>query len=355
MGLDAAEHPPALVAMNKLSRSSWLKEALTEQLPDQQQSWWWIGAFVTLALVAGLLLSLDFSGFSVLLADLSVPLLLIALAFLFGEATLTAIRIRMFAPTRPTLGAATSANAWYVILVLALPARMGDVAAVVVFERFLNLSRGASAISIVAQRLFDVISIAVIFLIVSIVAIDVVADGNIDANVLPIAFGLVVLITLVVANLGIVLTITSRILLGQHRPRKGLRKLLLRLSLQARLWHRQFMNPTRALAAFLISLAKWGTTMAGIAFTLMALNVPIETLQIWAASAVYNLMAIIPLHSIGGVGMGEVGLSGVLVSLGLSAGAAVGIALFVRVTLILFTVSYFAIVIAIRRLQTGHG
>ena len=328
---------------------------LTQRLPAGRHRLWWAGACITLVLVGILLFSLDFGVFSAQLESLSWLWLLIALAFLFLEATLTAVRIRLFAPTRPTLGAASEANAWYVILVLSLPARLGDVAAIVVFERYLGLKKGAALASIVAQRLFDVLSIALIFLLVGLAMVD---DLGVEADARPLAIAAVLVVLMAVIYLRPLLTLAARLFHGDRRPVGRVRRMLLKLILQARSWHHQFMNTPRALLALFVSLSKWVATMAGIAGVLMALHTDISTLQIWVASAVYNFTAIVPLHSIGGFGMGEVGLSAVLIGLGLTAGTAVGIALFLRLTLILFTVAYFLLVMAGRRLSravVAHG
>ena len=323
---------------------------LISRLPKGNHTWWWwLGSVITLMLLIALLLRLDFSEFGALFRQLYLPYLLTALLCFFIEATVTTLRIRLFAPTRPSLWSATLANAWYVLFVLLLPARLGEFAAVAVFERFLDLKRGAALASIVAQRMFDVIVIAVLFTLASVAVIDI----QTDQSALPVALLIIVAAVVCVVKLTPLLSLAARVFHGHTRPRLGLRRSLLRLILQGRHWHKQFMTTPRALHAFALSMTKWLATMAGIGMTMFALQVPITTLNVWAASAVYNFSAIVPLHTIGGIGVGEVGLATVLVSMGVMLGSAVGIALFVRMTLILFTLVYFAVVVSIGKMITN--
>ena len=321
------------------------------QLPKSNHRWWWAFAVLTLMLTLLLLSQLDFAEFRHLLGQLYAPFLLVALVFFLLEAIVTALRIRMFAHTNPTLAAATQANAWYVLLVLLLPARLGEVAAVIIFEKFLGLPRGAAMASIIAQRMFDVMLIGLLFVLASLVVLDM----QTSSSAFPLAIVAVAATLVAVIRLTDLLTLGARILHGKKRPAHGARKALLKLLLQARNWHRRFLTPRRALAAFTLTLLKWLATMAGIAFTLFALQIPLDEFQIWAASAVYNFTAIVPIHTVGGLGMGEVGLTAVLSSMGVTLSSAVGVALFLRMALIGFTFGYFFIVVSAHRLQIAMG
>ena len=55
----------------------------------------------------------------------------------------TAARIRICTEGPPRFSAALKTNAWYVLFLIILPARLGEAAAVLLFRRFLGQNAGA--------------------------------------------------------------------------------------------------------------------------------------------------------------------------------------------------------------------
>ena len=286
----------------------------TEEPPERGRSGLWLVAIVTSAVLLGLVLAAADWDVGIRIALGADGRLLVAgLLLLIAEGGFTAWRIRYLTPGLPRWRSCLRVTADYVVLLVALPARLGEVAAVLRFHRLLRLRVGAAAASIVVQRLYDLVVLCAVF------TLGLAAIGTFGASPWMLAAALIV-----AAVLGAALWRFEPVLrslsaavwrLGRDRGRARIRPVL-RTLLQARRWHAHVLGARPAIGVVAITLGKWGANLAGIVLLLHALHLPLTLGEsVWLGAA-YNFLAAIPLQTIGGLGIAESGLTGLLLLLG---------------------------------------
>ncbi len=309
---------------------------------------WTLAAIVSLALLALVIMQVDASQFYAMFENLSWIAIAAAFLFLLLEGIATALRLWLFAGKKPCLSEALKANAWYVLLLVALPARLGEVAAIVVLERYLGQKYGAAAMSIITQRLYDVIVLSVIFLIALLGLGDF-----IDIRIMSIAtlalmsFALVVLVRLnMFLTLGVVCMGKS-----QNRVIRKLRW----LALQARMYTRHGMSRRDIPLALLLTLLKWLSNLSALICMLTAIHLGLGPFEKVTIAAAYNFLAIIPLQTIGGIGVNDAGLMLLLAGMGLPSSVAAGASLMIRFVVVIFPIIFWLMVIGGLKLKDRLG
>lgn len=293
---------------------------------------WVTASIISLTLLALVVMKADLSEVQGMLKGLSFSALGFAIFFLFMEGIITALRIWLFAGRKTCISPALRANAWYVLLLVLLPARLGEVAAVVIFERYLGQKYGAAAMSIMTQRLYDVIVLGTFFLI-ALLGIGVFLDTNtlMIIGAVLVAFSLFVLV-----KLDKILTITVLIFGKKNIRKSGISRKIGRLLLQARMYARHNLKGCDVPLALLLSAGKWICNLGALVFLFQAIHLDLSFLQGIITAAAYNFLAIIPLQTIGGIGVGEAGLALILAGMGITASMAAGASLLIRFVILTF-------------------
>ncbi len=267
-------------------------------------------------------------------------MLVMALICLTFEGIITALRIWLFADRKPCLRPALKANAWYVLLLVILPARLGEVAAVVIFERYLKQKRGAAVMSIITQRLYDVIVLGSFFLI-ALMGLSGFGDKGVMSGLAlaVIAFSLFVLF-----RLDMFLTFAALIFQKLAKGSRGLFRKLLHICLQGRIYVRHGLKSRDIPLALLFTIGKWVSNLGAILFLFMAINLDLSFFESLTIAGAYNFLAIIPLQTIGGIGVGEAGLAVLFVAMGLTVSLAAGASLLIRFVILLFPLLFWVMV-----------
>lgn len=301
----------------------------------------WISAsLISIALLAVVVMKADFTEVKSMLHGLSYFALAWALGFLFFEGIVTSLRIWLFAGGKQCISPALRANAWYVLLLVVLPARLGEVAAVVVFEKYLGQKYGAAAMSIISQRLYDVIVLGTFFLIA------LLGMGEmLDKDLMMVIGGALIFIALVgLIQLDKFLTL-GVLMLGKSKIRAGrIRRKIGRLLLQARIYARHILKRRDIPLALTFTFLKWAFNLGALVFLFYAIHLDLSVLQGVVTAAAYNFLAIIPLQTIGGLGVGEAGLALILAGMGITASMAAGASLLIRFVIILFPFIFWVLV-----------
>jgi uncharacterized membrane protein YbhN (UPF0104 family) len=220
------------------------------------------------------------------------------------------------------------ATAWYALLLIGLPARLGEVAGVAVIVRYMHQRTGTAAVSLLFQRLFDVIVLGVLLVVVCVLAF--VGEGVLAVFVLS-AMVIAALIALMI-YLEELLAIAVRPLLGR-REEKWPRRIL-RVALQARMFRRHHMDRARILKLGGYTLCKWLATLTAIGCIVVAVAPALSPFTALGIGIVYNLSAVIPIQTVGGFGVGEAVLLGSFSWLGYSLEVGAPIAIAIRLVLI---------------------
>ena len=301
----------------------------------------WVSAsLVSIALLAMVVAQADISEVRGMLGQLSYIMLAWAFGFLLFEGIITSLRIWLFAGGRKCITPALRANAWYVLLLVILPARLGEVAAIVVFEKYLGQKYGAAAMSIISQRLYDVIVLGTFFL-VALLGMGDMLDKNL---MMVIGGGLIIVALIGLTQLDKFLTL-SVLVLGKNKIRQGvIRRKIGRLLLQARIYARHILSKRDIPLALIFTVLKWAFNLGALVFLFYAIQLDLSVLQGVVTAAAYNFLAIIPIQTIGGLGVGEAGLALILAGMGITASMAAGASLLIRFVIILFPFIFWVLV-----------
>jgi uncharacterized protein (TIRG00374 family) len=152
-------------------------------------------------------------------------------------------------------------------------------------------------------------------------------------------------------NLGRVFAVLARAVLPLRRFR--IARPMARTLLQARRAADRLLTGDRLLALAGLSLVKWGCNLTGIVLVMLAFADDLTVLQAASVAIVYNLAAVIPLQTIGGIGMGEVSLAAGLAWYGYGVSAAAAVALLLRLVLIAAPVLFWGLVVGAAAAASG--
>lgn len=307
---------------------------------------WITATLISLGLLTLVVMQVDWSETKDMLMNVSWWALAAALTFLLCEGIITALRLWLFAGRKPCLSEGLKANAWYVLLLVVLPARLGEVAAVWVFGHYLGQKRGAAVMSIIAQRLYDVVVLGTFFLL-ALMGLKTAIDTHL---MVPIAGGLIFLSVVFLFQLERALTLAARIFL-RWKFRHGVLRKILRLVLQGRIYVRHNMSRTDIPLALLFTIGKWMCNLGALASLLIALNMGLSFYQEITIGAAYNFLAAVPLQTVGGIGVGEAGLTLFLKAMGIATSTAAGAALMVRFVILAFPFIFWVLVMGGLRMK----
>lgn len=223
---------------------------------------------------------------------------------------------------------------------IALPARLGDVVGVVVLNRYLEQTRVAAAMSILSQRLYDLILIGVIF---TVSAMLIGADlGQETAILVGIAVvGLTAFIQIRLVSIIRLLSI-GLVALGWPRSDK-VRKHIARIVLKAYAWQRHRFKPLSRTRILGTTAVKWLLNIGAVVLVLKALEPTIPVAESIAAGSAYVLLGSIPVKSVGGIGLGDAGLLGILLLIGFDKARSAGGVVILRSVVIISQLTYWVI------------
>ncbi|MGR9092041.1 MAG: lysylphosphatidylglycerol synthase domain-containing protein [Gammaproteobacteria bacterium] len=250
------------------------------------------------------------------------------IAMLLVEGVVTALRFRLLARGAVRLRDSLLATAWYVLMLIGLPARLGEIAGIGVIARYLQQPAGVAAASLLFQRVFDMLMLIVLLAIVAALAV----AGEQLFVVLSVSAALAVMFVAVVVFIEPLLTVLA-VRLRHHRRQKWPR-LVLRLLLQARMFSRHHMSGARLLKLGALTACKWTANLIGIALVVVAVVPAMTAATALGLGIVYNLSAVIPVQTVGGFGISEVVLLGSFRVLGYDVGVGAPIAIAIRIALI---------------------
>jgi len=310
----------------------------------------WIAALaISTALLAAVLLAVDWPALGDSLRGVSVHALVLAVGVASLGGVFTTLRLARLTPGKPALASCLRVTAWHTLLLVALPARLGEVAAVYLIRHHLAQPTGTAIASLVVQRLLDALVLAAVFLVAALL-------GRMPLSspaLLGTALGGLLALGLVLLALERLLGALARIGLAWRR-RRAARRLALQI-LRARTWYRHRMDPGTALVATLHTLAKWSCTLGGFVLLLAQLDLGPSAAGLLVIGVGYVFLAVLPLQTIGGLGVGEAGLAGMLVLSDVELGIAAGASVAVRCALLTAPIAFWCLSLGLLRLAAMAG
>lgn len=213
-----------------------------------------------------------------------------------------------------------------------LPARLGDAYYPFMLRRAAGVSLGAAIGNLFVIRLYDLIAVTILFL----TALVVLAPTGAHGAAAPAFAALGALVVLALA-LDRLLRAAGRMMAGRRRARAL--RVTGHLLRDAARWARALPLPSRfELLAYTTLRWLFGSLSLGLAF--LALGLPLDLAEMLLLGSGLALSAAIPLQTMGGFGIAEGALAGLLVLLGQDWGEASATAIAARFMWLLFPAVY---------------
>jgi uncharacterized membrane protein YbhN (UPF0104 family) len=308
----------------------------------------WIVSILSSAVLLALVIAqVDWRTARALVSHIDYRWIVLGLSLLLVEGVVTAVRLHIMARPAVRFRACIIATAWYVLLLISLPARLGEVAGVAVIVRHMGQRPGTAAASLLFQRVCDVIVLAALLALVC----TVVLSG-------PQSRMAFIFIALVIAVLIAVMVLFEQLLALCVRPllsrrRKTWPRRILRLCLQARGVRRHHLDRRLMLRLGGLSVLKSLVNLTGIACVVAAVVPSLAAPTAVGLGIVYNLAAVIPIQTVGGFGLSEAVLLGSFKWLGYSLAAGAPLALAIRLALICAPLAFWLLTIGVAALSSA--
>jgi len=285
------------------------------------------------------LYQVDFSLLKNIINSISWPIFILAIFILLSEGYFTALRFKLFTPGNPSIKSCLEITSWFIVSLIILPARLGEIAVIVLLKNILNQSTGSSIMNVLSQRLIDVLFLCAM-LLMFLLAINI-----FEQYIYIFIFIIIILLLLSLYKLDVLLGFIAYLFRSKkYYAKNNFLRNMFRMILQARIWHRFHLNNKIVSKAILISTCKWSCNIGGLSLLFYSLNVPLNDIQLLLVSTAYNILGAVPLQTIGGFGTSEAGLAGILMFFSLPIAFAASISITVRLVLITATFIFFLLV-----------
>lgn len=308
----------------------------------RRKTLWLTSSVASLALLALVVTQINWQSAKAIIDDINYLWVAVGIGLLIIEGLITAARFSLLAMTPVRFIDCVRATAWYVLLLIGLPARLGEIAGIAVIVKHMGERAGAATASLLFQRLFDMIVLTSVLILVYVLLTS-------ENSELPMLFSVVVAIGL----LAIVLCMDRLLAIAAQPFLRGRSKIwprrILRLLLQVRMVSRHHFDRSRTLKLSGYTLAKWLVNLAAIGCIVSAVVPEMKSLTALGVGIVYNLSAVIPIQTIGGIGISESVLLGSFVWLGYTLEMGAPIAIAIRLALISAPILFWLFVILLGR------
>ena len=269
----------------------------------------------------------------------------LGLGLLLLEGLVSAARFDLLTRSSTTYTAALQTTAWYVLLIIGLPARLGEIAGIALVVRYLKESIGAATANLLFQRSFDIIVLMSLSLVLA-----AVTAGNHSWQAVLVAVVVMVFATASLFFLENMLGCLAERLIS-YRNRAWCRRIL-RIVLQVRMFRRHHMDSWRSIMLATYTIAKWLVNLTAVACVVIAVAPDISLVAAIWVGIVYNVAAVIPLQTVGGFGISEAALLLSFAWLGYEFTQGAPIAIAIRMALLSAPILFWLIVCGVTRFRT---
>ncbi len=305
---------------------------------------WLVSILISLAFLGLLFLLSDLQQVKGYFHEINASLFLLAFLFFFIEGVFTSLRIYIFTPGAQKISDCYIVNAWFVFLLIILPARLGEISIIYLYKKYLNQAAGPALMNVLLQRVLDMLVLVTIFLLAAIC----INTLSFDMSVYLLA---IIALAILVSSLFYLYELLTflAITLIRYNSSRNYRLIgkIIKAVLQARMWYRHHISKRRFIASILMTIGKWFSNLVMIVLVFQAFGLEASFFkEIFLASS-FNFLSIIPLQAIGGIGVGETALTGLFLAFGYDIDYSIGISIFTRFSMIVFSLAYFSLVLLV--------
>ena len=294
---------------------------------------------------------LDAASLTAVAASFSWPLAAAATALLLAAALVDAVRMHLISERR-SLTAAIRVTAWHGVWVMVLPLRLGEVGWVLAMRNAYGWNSATTVVCALVQRLLDLAVVAAFLLLAMPAAFGLGQDG---APLIAAAAAAACGAALAgIMKLRFWLGLTARLVIAAGRPR-GWRLRALRHLCQGRRWlvnvqHRRILR-----LCLLPTVLTWTAVFGAYWLICQAVGLQASALEVLFAGAGSVVLTALPVQSIGGFGLLEAGLTGILAWFGAPADTAAAAALTIRLAYWVATGLFWLLSLLLRLGAYGAG
>ncbi|HEC12407.1 MAG TPA: flippase-like domain-containing protein [Acidiferrobacteraceae bacterium] len=330
-----------MAANIKMPMNPCLEPRVLQQHTDSNASksrWriWVLALLISLILLAILVSQADIDYLWTLWAGVQPVYLVVGVLAVSLDCLVTGLRLRLL-----HLGAGKRPRVVYVkiemlhgFLLLLLPARLGELPYMLMLRRRLSMDHGEVFANFVYQRLLDAMVLALFFLS-SVVLI--VGDNEGVTTWVPIVLVVCVLFVLIFQRVEWIAAVTLRVMHRLHVRGSKFSRWLLKVLSTARRWSRRLRLEGVRWQALAWTGLRWSAVMilTWAAFSMFGIRFGMA--EVLFLGAGLSFLTVIPLQTVGGFGISEVGLAGLLVIIGHPWQEAAATALLVRIAYVVMT------------------
>ena len=300
---------------------------------------WYSAALFSVVLMAGLLTFAEIDTFFELLNEVPWPLIACSMLLFQVEGLCTALRIRRLVAPESSLVASLQVTGWWVLGLVVLPARLGEVTGMHMVCRYLLVDVGSAFNSLVMQRTLDGLWLLVFAAGVLLFQFRL-ADNLVIGVVLLAAIALV---AIVMANLP---RVFSFLMVCTRRKRNWLfMRTVTRFFLQAARSARDLRGWRVHFELSTMTALKWMCGLAALSIVLMSLIPSLALFAAFTIAVLFSLASILPVQTIGGIGLGDISVAAALGWYGIDLPVAASAAVLTRVVLICAPLMFFVLAI----------
>lgn len=324
-----------MVSGNKLSTISRSEPLILQQLTNSSASksrWriWVLALLVSLILLAILVSQADIEYLWTLWAGAQPVYLVVGALVVSLDCLATGRRLRLL-----HLGIDKRPYAIYMkievlhgFLLMLLPARLGELPYMLMMRRRLGMAHGEVFANFVYQRLLDAMVLALFFLS-SVVLI--VGDHEDVTAWVPIVLVACTLFVLIFLRVEWIAAVTVRIMHRLHVRGSKFSRWLLKVLSVARRWSRRLRLEGVRWQALAWTGLRWSAVMILTWAAFGVFGIKLGVIEVLFLGAGLSFLTVIPLQTVGGFGISEMGLAGLLVIIGHPWQEAAATALLVRI------------------------
>lgn len=302
---------------------------------------WLVAIFISVLLLSFVIYNVDVNSLYFVFDSITWSIFIISLLVLLLEGLFTAIRFKLFTPGNPALKSCLHITSIFIVSLIILPARLGEIAVIFLLKKELKQKTGAAIMSVLTQRFIDLLFLCALLFIFTLMT-------SIAEQSLYLYVAIFLIISILISSiykLDILLGVfASFFYFNKKLVKYRLFKNVYRMILQGRIWYRFHMNNKVVFQAIIISTLKWTSNIGGLTLLFYSINTPLNEVELILTSTAYNLLAIIPLQTIGGFGISEAGLMGILMFFNLPIDLSASISIISRIVLISTPFIFFTLV-----------
>ena len=288
---------------------------------------WAAAGGASLTLFCLVVAQLDANVLAAAAAEISPVLVGTGVVLFVMESLFSAIRMHLIADRRDGILTAMRVTAWHGVWLMALPLRLGEVAWVIAMRRAYGWNLATAVACAGVQRLLDTAVVSACLLLTMPLVI------SLHENRLHAFLGLAGVICLLAligsAALHVWLRLAARLVIVTGHLR-GRRLRLLRHLNQARHWLRSVRHRHVMRRCLVPTMLSWTAIMTAYWVLGRAVGLPLSPAESSFAAAGSNLVAALPVQTIGGFGLLEAGFTGLVAWVGAPTGTAALAALAIR-------------------------